>query len=342
MTTLSESSSANVLQNIIDNENDIVKPPFPVSSPVSSPLKISKSKSTMEMPSSPPELTDEIDEQENDVNENENDTQNKENNSPYSLGFTTKLLSRIEQSKTKLNTYIKQQRKSTIDTMNTMQKVQQLEKEDIKHQILELKHIQYKRGVLVDIDGTGNGNDDGDGTADGTSNNNSTNSGNGGLAQQQQTLKEKLVEIERELANCQLEHKQVDKNVKVVKEIEEHEYAKAEEVRKAKERIENSKKVTVDDLTLAVLKYQMLGINFVKGNDLRLQCEFTQIDEVCPEQTFTFVLNVNEEDEYEVEDCNPFLNASIVLKLVQDLNETSLWSDFIVGMREAFKESLVL
>jgi hypothetical protein len=56
------------------------------------------------------------------------------------------------------------------------------------------------------------------------------------------------------------------------------------------------------------------------------------------EQKFTFVLNVNEEDEYEVEDCNPFLNASIVLKLVQDLNETLLWSDFIVGMREAFKE----
>ena len=125
-----------------------------------------------------------------------------------------------------------------------------------------------------------------------------------------------------------------------MKEIEEHEYAKSEEVRKKRERIESAKQVTVDDLTLAVLKYEMLGVKFVKGNDLRLRCDFTQIDPSNPDRVFCFDLNINEEEEYEVEDCDPFLNASTVLKLVQDLNETNSWSNFVVGMREAFKASI--
>ena len=93
-------------------------------------------------------------------------------------------------------------------------------------------------------------------------------------------------------------------------------------------------------MTLAVLKYQMLGVNFVKGDDLRLRCDFTQIDQTYPDDVFSFVLNVNDDDEYEVEECEPMLNASDVAELVYDLNDDGLWSHFILGMREAFKRTL--
>lgn len=84
----------------------------------------------------------------------------------------------------------------------------------------------------------------------------------------------------------------------------------------------------------------MLGVNFVKGDDLRLRCDFTQIDKTYPDDVFSFVLNVNDDDEYEVEECEPMLNASDVAELVYDLNDDGLWSHFILGMREAFKRTL--
>ena len=123
----------------------------------------------------------------------------------------------------------------------------------------------------------------------------------------------------------------------VVKEIEQREFTKAETVRREKEKIESSKKVTVDDLTLAVLKYEMLGVKFVKGDDLRLRIDFTQIDPNDPDDVYSFVLNLNDDEEYEVEDCEPFLNVRDIVRLVDDLNRTNEWTDFVVGMRNAFK-----
>ncbi len=130
--------------------------------------------------------------------------------------------------------------------------------------------------------------------------------------------------------------------VTVVKEIEEREFAKAKELRERKEKVAASKRFTVDDLTLAVLKYQHLGLKFVR-HGANVRCEFTGIDSEDEGQVFSFVLNVNDEyNIYEVEDCQPKLKPDVVLSLVNELNESDEISTFIVEMRKAFKDSISL
>ncbi len=85
----------------------------------------------------------------------------------------------------------------------------------------------------------------------------------------------------------------------------------------------------------------MLGVSFVKGEDLSLRCKFTKIDPSQPERVFSFVLNLDEfENEYVVDDCDPFLNAEVVFSLVNKLNQDESLSNFIVGMRKAFEMTL--
>ena len=52
-----------------------------------------------------------------------------------------------------------------------------------------------------------------------------------------------------------------------------------------------------------------------------------------PQREFTFILNVNNEELYEVLDC-PLLAESVVNELVDELNEKDDLSPFIRGMRE--------
>jgi hypothetical protein len=61
---------------------------------------------------------------------------------------------------------------------------------------------------------------------------------------------------------------------------------------------------------------------------------FTQLDAGDPTRSFSFVLNVNDEDTYEVEDTLPPLDSIILQELVEKLNETDDLSVFCRGMRK--------
>lgn len=115
-------------------------------------------------------------------------------------------------------------------------------------------------------------------------------------------------------------------------------------MRKSKERIEESRNVSVEDLTYAVVKYRMTGLDFVKGRSNSLGCKFKQIDPNDHERTFVFSLKVTEEDEYAVQDCRPVLDSEVVMNLLNTLNSSTdgmdVFPDFIRGMRKAFKNSL--
>ena len=114
-------------------------------------------------------------------------------------------------------------------------------------------------------------------------------------------------------------------------------FTKAEEVRKSKERIEKSKQVTVEELTIAVCKYRELGLDFVKGDNGALLFNFTKIDERNVDRIFSFRLMILEQDdEYLVEECCPKLKEEVVMRLVQELNQTEDYPSFMRGMRKAF------
>jgi hypothetical protein len=131
--------------------------------------------------------------------------------------------------------------------------------------------------------------------------------------------------------------------IAAAQEEEKVAFAKAEEVRKSKERIENAKKVTVEDLTIGLVKYRELGLDFVKAEDSgALMFQFTKIDPMDMNRVFEFTIKITEDDLYSVEECNPALDDKVVMKLVDELNRTEDYPFFLRGMRKAFQQSINL
>jgi hypothetical protein len=82
-------------------------------------------------------------------------------------------------------------------------------------------------------------------------------------------------------------------------------------------------------------------IHFALINQIFCPCysfTFTQLDAGEPSRTFSFHLNVNEDELYEVDDCRPSIPAAAVVKMMDDLNKTDDLSGFI---REMSKFALI-
>lgn len=62
---------------------------------------------------------------------------------------------------------------------------------------------------------------------------------------------------------------------------------------------------------------------------------FTQLDAGDPLRSFSFVLNVNDEDTYEVQETLPPLDTTVLAELLEKLNETDDLSVFCRGMRKS-------
>lgn len=127
----------------------------------------------------------------------------------------------------------------------------------------------------------------------------------------------------------------------VTKEEEKVTFAKAEQVRKSKERIEKAKQITVEELTIGLVKYRELGLDFVKSeNTGALMFQFTKIDHENADRVFEFTLKItDEEDLYLVEDCLPELDDRVVMRLADELNRTEDYPFFMRGMRRAFQDT---
>jgi len=126
-----------------------------------------------------------------------------------------------------------------------------------------------------------------------------------------------------------------------IKEEEKVAFTKAETVRKAKERAEKAKQITVEDLTIAVVKYRELGLDFVKGEGTDLQFAFTKIDPNDHDRVFSFFLQITDDELYQVKECCPQLEDKVVMGFVDELNRCDDYPSFMRGMRKAFKDSIV-
>jgi len=231
------------------------------------------------------------------------------------LGFTHTALSKLKESRELLDQYV-QHRTSAIDSIQKQKQITFDEQHaGIDLKLKELKKIQRQRGCN-------------DGSEE-------------GIQQQQQALREKQHDVERELANFHLENKNISKLVAVTKEEEKVAFTKAEQVRKSKERIEKAKLISVEELTIGLVKYRELGLDFIKSEDSgALMFHFTKIDHRDADRVFEFTLKITDEDLYLVENYLPDLEERVVLKLVDELNLTEDYPFFMRGMRRAFKDSL--
>lgn len=62
---------------------------------------------------------------------------------------------------------------------------------------------------------------------------------------------------------------------------------------------------------------------------------FTQIDASDPLRRFSFLLLVDDEDTYEVQDCQPPISSTEVLELVDNLNDSNDFVPFVRGMSKS-------
>ena len=84
-------------------------------------------------------------------------------------------------------------------------------------------------------------------------------------------------------------------------------------------------------------KYRELGLDFIKGDKGALLFHFTKIDERNADRIFSFrLLILEQDDEYLVEECCPQLQEEVVIRLVQELNQTEDYPSFMRGIKKAF------
>lgn len=231
-------------------------------------------------------------------------------------GLTSPLMSALLKSRSRIDSFCAASRAkmNTTSLHNSAQSNQkQRQIDDLRAQIKELK---ISRGIVSDQ---------------------MNNDVVGSVAKQRLVLKERQSVLERELADVYFQQKQVQDALQEAEREEKHHHINATEAQNAKLRVEEAKMVTVEDLSLGVLKYRRLGLNFERVTDNTLKFVFTQIDPSDPERKFFFVLSASADDElYEILECHPPLRSGTLLTLVDDLNASSDISGFVRRMRRGF------
>lgn len=86
----------------------------------------------------------------------------------------------------------------------------------------------------------------------------------------------------------------------------------------------------METLAANVIHYDSLSNTYASN----FRFTFTQLDAGDPTRSFSFVLNINDEDTYEVEDTLPPVDSIILHELLEKLNETDDLSVFCCGMRK--------
>mmetsp|Transcript_15347 Transcript_15347/g.29750 ORF Transcript_15347/g.29750 Transcript_15347/m.29750 type:complete len:236 (-) Transcript_15347:499-1206(-) len=97
----------------------------------------------------------------------------------------------------------------------------------------------------------------------------------------------------------------------------------------------NSQQYRVAQLTRGAMLYKKLGLEFHREDNSRLRLSFTQIDPRDPERVFFFVIFVDKDDCYHVEQVQPGVGS--ISDLIRKLNATNDFSGFVRSMRAKFQ-----
>mmetsp|Transcript_19704 Transcript_19704/g.41195 ORF Transcript_19704/g.41195 Transcript_19704/m.41195 type:complete len:241 (-) Transcript_19704:52-774(-) len=129
--------------------------------------------------------------------------------------------------------------------------------------------------------------------------------------------------------------------ISALKSEEETARALAESCRAAREKSELSKSKTVDLLTKSIVSYREgLGLEFERAAGNKLRLVFTSLDPNDHSRAFAFTVNVNESEEYEIQECMPKLDDLVLSEMVNNVNQTNDFGGFVRGVRNAFKEQI--
>mmetsp|Transcript_774 Transcript_774/g.1211 ORF Transcript_774/g.1211 Transcript_774/m.1211 type:complete len:250 (+) Transcript_774:116-865(+) len=238
-------------------------------------------------------------------------------------GFSSSLKTTLMASRAKLDAFVEDQKARADAATEAYEQNLIEEQSQIDTHIEALHSVQMERGMKV----AGNG-----------VNSESNNESDGGIAKRRQELRDRQCAFENDIESLQKDVQIKETQLEELKRKEIEKKSRAEQARDTKHKVEETKRTTVDDLTRGVVNYKYLGLDFVKAEGNRLRFNFTQIDAGEPLRPFSFILDIDDEDSYVVEDCQPPIADITLLPLLTELNETNDLSPFLRAMRMAFSE----
>jgi len=160
------------------------------------------------------------------------------------------------------------------------------------------------------------------------------------IASQKKTLEEKSAKVEIDILKLKTERDNREKRAQEIALEESKQRIRASEASNLKKAVEESKTTTIDELTRGVVNYKKLGLDFTQtGRDSQLQFLFTELDPSDPSRKFAFVLFVNDDEKYDIIDCDPIIDGKILKDILEELNEKERedMSLLVRRMRRAFK-----
>jgi len=258
----------------------------------------------------------------------------------HNLGFTALLIDSISTSRAKFHKWAEFEKSKDDLRAESYRNSLIQEQSVIDSQAKELIDIQRERGMRI------NNNKNDDNTLEGeeeiVNNDNSNNEDN--IASQKKSLEEKAFKLQTEILKLKTEQDNREKRVQEIALEESKQRIRANDASSLKKAAEESKKTTIDDLTRGVVNYKKLGLDFTQiGRDAQLQFFFTELNPIDPSRKFSFVLDVNDEEKYDIVDCDPNIDVKILVDILEELNRTDLAADMsmlVRRMRRAFKEVL--
>eukprot|EP00003_Mantamonas_plastica_P013108 TRINITY_DN23067_c0_g1_i1.p1 TRINITY_DN23067_c0_g1~~TRINITY_DN23067_c0_g1_i1.p1 ORF type:complete len:237 (-),score=97.03 TRINITY_DN23067_c0_g1_i1:24-686(-) len=174
------------------------------------------------------------------------------------------------------------------------------------------------------------------------------------------TLQAQKVQFEQQAAILQKqlenENEEVDTFREKISEMSQKKRSETEECTSLKIQVHTEKKKVEEQLKEvqqaqkeleARIKGAKNGVFFYEDR-LKLKFEvmqqdylrfvFTHIDADDVDREFLFTVSVDEDDQYHLVECKPMIPK--VQKLIDEVNETNQFSDFVIAMRRKFVESL--
>ena len=90
-------------------------------------------------------------------------------------------------------------------------------------------------------------------------------------------------------------------------------------------------------LNKSIVAYrESLSLDFERAEGNKLRLTFTNINEASLTEAHSFTLNVNSSEEYEIENCQPELDGGLVDALLEEVNKTNNFGEFVKNVRKAF------
>jgi len=252
-------------------------------------------------------------------------TDSKNNLSGISLGFTCNLIQKLEDSRRHIDRWVEREKGRADDMEAQFQRTLARQKHNTDRLKTDLLTIELELGAKLN------------------ENNKEVSPSSSlppsGIAKRRQVLEKQEQSMLEDINKLKGKVRDERQNVLGLENEETQAKSRALEVRELKDKAEESKKTTLDDLTRGIVNYKYLGLDFEKAENERLRFSFTQIDEQDPNRQFSFLLYANDFDNYEVEGCTPPIRGKELRSLTDRLNQTDDLASFVRNIRKAFLET---